>query len=311
MENKFCNYKNLELKKEEVKEVTEQELNDAINSLLARSNSFVEKDKVSSLGDVVNINFEGFVDGVAFEGGKGDNYDLELGSNTFIPGFEDQLVNHSKGDSVDVKVTFPENYQAENLKGKEAIFKCVVNAVKEKKVATLDDDFAKEHGCKDVEELRNAVKKEIEDRNNQIALNHFFEKICDHIIDNSEINSTQSELDVSLSNVMAYYEQMVAQYGMNLDQYLKMANKTMDDFKKIIEPDVIKGAKVNLILSHIAKEENITASDEEVNKELNNLKNYYHLTDAQLDEFKKSNLKEFVDEIIKRKVTEFLLLNNK
>lgn len=310
MENKFCDYKNLNLGKEEVKEVSEQELNDALNSLVARSNTFVESDKVSETGDVVNINFEGFCDGVSFEGGKGENYDLELGSNTFIPGFEDQLIGFKKGDKVDVNVTFPENYQAENLKGKPAVFKCEINAVKVKKIASLDDEFAKEHGCSSVDELRQHTKRELEERNKQISLNAYFDKLCAYLIEHSEIELTDEQMKQSHDNVIAYYQQMVGQYGMSLDQYLQMANKKMEEFEEIIKPDVIKGAKVNAILDHVAVSENIVATEEEVNSELAAIKNYYQLSDKQLDEFKSKHLDEFKNEIVKRKVSEFLVMNN-
>ncbi len=311
MENKFCHYKNLDLGKEEPKEVTEQELNEALNSLVARSNTFVECNKVSEKGDVVNINFEGFCDGVSFEGGKGENYDLELGSNTFIPGFENQLIGVKKGDKVDVNVIFPENYHAENLKGKPSVFKCEINAVKVKKIASLDDEFAKDHGCNSIDELRQHTKRELEERNKQISLNAYFDKLCDYLIENSEINLTDEQIKQSHDNVIAYYQQMVGQYKMNLDQYLQMINKNMEEFEEIIKSDVIKGAKVNAILNYVAVSENIIATEEETNSELASIKNYYQLSDKQLDEFKSKHLNEFKNEIIKRKVSEFLIMNNK
>lgn len=310
MANKYCDYKGLNLGKEEVTPISEKELNDSLNALVARHTSFVEQDKVSELGDVANIDFEGFVDGVAFEGGKGEAYDLELGSHTFIPGFEDQLVGCKKGDEVDVNVTFPENYQAENLKGKPAVFKCKVNAIKVKKVASLDDDFAKELGLNNVEELREAMKDEMTHRNEQKAINVFFDKICAHIIANSEIDVTPEQEEASLQNVLAYYSQMVAQYGMNLEQYLQMANKSMDEFRQVIQPEVIKGAKVNALLAYVANQEGIDASEEEVNFELGNITKYYGLNEEQLNEFKAKHLDGFKQEIVKRKVSEFLILNN-
>ena len=310
MENKFAQYKNLSLGKEKPQEVSEKELEDALNSFVARNTSFEEVDQASELGNIVNIDFEGFVDNEAFEGGKGEQYDLELGSNTFIPGFEDQLVGYRKGNLVDVNVTFPENYQAENLKGKPAVFKCKVNAVKVKKEAKLDDELAKQNGFNNVDELRLAMKKEMEHHNEQLSLNRFFDKLCEHLISNSEIEVSKEQEEASLENVLAYYSQMVSQYGMNLEQYLQMANKTMDEFKKVIHPEVIKGAKVNIILEHVAKEENLEASESEVKNELEKIKNYYHLTPEQLEEFKKKNLESFTKEITKRKASEFLILNN-
>lgn len=309
MANKYSEYKGLKIGKEAVAPVTEQELTDALNSLLARSTTLEEVEKTSEEGDTVNIDFEGFVDGVAFQGGKGDAYDLELGSHTFIPGFEDQLVGKNKGEEVEVKVTFPTEYTPE-LAGKDAIFKCKVNSVKQKKEAVLDDEFALLNGAKDVEDLRNQIKKEIEYRNEQKSINTYFDKICAHLIENSEIEVSKDEEEKSLQNVLAYYNQMVGQYGMNLDQYLEMAKKTMDDFKAMIQPDVIRGAKINTILAYIAEEEKFEVSEEVVEGELNKIREYYHLNDEQLKEFKDRNLGDFKQELVKRMVFEFLVKNN-
>lgn len=310
MENKISQYKGLVIGREEPAPVTEREITDALNELVNRSTTFEAQDKVSELHDVVNINFEGFADGVAFEGGKGEDYDLELGSHTFIPGFEDQLVGYKKGDKVDVKVTFPENYHAENLKGKEAIFKCDINEVKVKKVANLDDELAKAHGLSTIEELRESVKAEIEHRNLQKSFNNYFEKVCTHIAANSEIVITPELEEKGLQNLLAYYQQMVGQYGMTLEQYLQMGGKTLEEFKEMMKPEAIKGAKVNAVLEYIAKEENLMPSEEEVNFELDYLQKAYHLNDEQLKEFKDRNLEEFKLEIAKRKVADFLIANN-
>ena len=310
MANKFSQYKGLTLGKEKPTSVSENEVTESLNNLLARSTTFEEVDRKSVLGDVVNIDFEGFVDGVAFEGGKGENYDLELGSNTFIPGFEDQLVGYSKNDLVDVNVTFPENYQAENLKGKKALFKCKINQVKEKKIPSLDDEFAKSHGLNNVEELRESIKKEIEYRNEQKSINNFFDKLCAHMIENSEIELTEELEEKSFQNVLAYYSQMVAQYGMTIEQYLQMMQKTMEQFKETLKPEIERGAKINLLLAHVAEEENIVVSEEEVENELNKIISYYHLNDEQVKEFKDRNLDEFKNELVKRLVFEFLVNNN-
>lgn len=310
MENKIAQYKGLELNKESAKEVSEQELNQALQDLLTRSVSLVSKEGKSVEGDTVNIDFEGFVDDVAFEGGKGESYDLELGSHTFIPGFEEQLIGYEAGDEVNVNVTFPENYQAENLKGKPAVFKCKVNEVKVKKVPSLDDAFAKENGLDNVEELRGAMKAQLQHRAEAKAYNDYIEKVLAFLAENSEVELTQEHLDSSMENMIAYYEQMVAQYGMTLQQYLEMAKKSFDDFKKTIMPEVEKGAKINFVLDYIAKEENIVCSEEELNAELTRLSKYYQLNEEQLKQFKDSHLKDFENEIIKQKVSHFLYENN-
>ena len=134
---KYCEYKNLKLGKEPVKKVTEEDINNKINSILNESITYIDKNGKTEIGDIVNINFDGYVDEKQFEGGKADNYDLELGSGTFIPGFEEQLVGKQINDEVEVMVKFPENYHAENLKGKDAIFKCKINSIKNKKIIIL------------------------------------------------------------------------------------------------------------------------------------------------------------------------------
>lgn len=310
MENKLCNYTGLTIGKKEPEAVTEKEIEDSINSLLARSQSYEEVERPSVENDTVNIDFEGFVDGVAFEGGKSEGYDLTLGSHTFIPGFEEQLIGLKKGEEKDVNVTFPEEYHSEELKGKKAVFKCKVNAVKVKKEATLDENFLLEHGCKDVDELKENIKKEIEDRNLKKELNRYFDALSQYLIENSEIEVTKEEEDKSYENVLAYYQQMVSMYQMSLEQYLQMANKTMDEFKEIIKPDVIKGAKINTIFKLIAQKENIIAEEDEIKNELSHIASYYGLNEEQLNEFKERHLEEFKEEIIKRKVSQFLITNN-
>ena len=310
MVTKLCEYKGLTLGKEEVKPVTEQELTAALNSLVERSTTYEEVEKAAELGDMTNIDFEGFVDGVAFEGGKGEKYDLVLGSNSFIPGFEDQLVGTRKGQTIDVNVTFPKEYHAENLKGKQAVFKCVVNQVKVKKVASLDDEFAKAHGLNTIEELREAVKAEIADRNMHKSQSNYFDKLCSYLIDNSEVEVTKEAEEKSRANVIAYYKQMVSMYGMGLEQYLQMCGQTMESFHTTIEPEVIKGAKVNLILAQIANLEKLSTSDEEVENELLHIKNTYKLSDEQFNEFKTKNREDVKFEITKAHVIKFLVDSN-
>ena len=310
MATKLCEYKGLTLGKEEVKPVSEQELTEALNALVEKSTTFEEVEKAAELGDLTNIDFEGFVDGVAFEGGKGEKYDLVLGSKSFIPGFEERLVGAKKGDQVDVNVTFPENYHAENLKGKPAVFKCVVNQVKVKKVAALDDELAKAHGLNNIEELRQAVKQEIEGRNHQKAQSDYFDKVCAYIIEHSEIEVSNEVFEKSRANVVAYYKQMVAMYGMGLEQYLQMCGQTMESFYKTIEPEVVRGAKINVILANIATNENLIADETEVDGELQYIRQTYQLTEEQFNEFATRNREDVKFEITKAHAVKFVVENN-
>ena len=306
---KFADYKNLKIEKPVIQPVSEEELNSTLQAVVAKSVSLETKEGKSELGDVVNIDFEGFVDGVAFEGGKGEKYDLELGSNSFIPGFEEQLIGYVSGDEVDVNVTFPENYHAEQLKGKPAVFKCKIHEVKTKVVPSLDDEFARKQGFSTVDELREALRVQMEQRNRANAYNKYFDEVCSYLVLNSELEVSEEQLEVSMQNVLAYYEQSVAQYGISLPQYLEMTGKKLEEFKETLKPEAIRGAKINMILDHIAYEENIVVTEEEVEMELKRIQEYYKLNDEQIKEFKSKNLGEFENEIVKQKVFKFVVEN--
>lgn len=310
MENRFCEYQGIRIGKEPDPEVSEREIDEAVEQLLNRNSVSEKVDRPSRVGDVVNLDFEGFCDGVAFEGGKGENYDLELGSNTFIPGFEDQLVGCLENQRREVRVKFPENYHAGNLKGKEAVFKCLIHEVKEKKPAVLDDLFARDHGSENVEALRLSIKEEIEEANRQKAVNAYFDKLAAHLLRHSAIEVSAEEEEISFQSVKAYYEQMVGQYGMNLEQYLNAAGKSMEEFQKIIRPEVVRNAKLTAFLLHVADQEKLVCTDEEAEKELNAIVRNYHLNAVQRDEFKKRHFDELKQEITKRKATGFLVSHN-
>ena len=307
--SKFANYKDLKIEKQEVELVSEEELNSSLQAFVTQSVTLEVIDKESELGDVVNIDFEGFVDGVAFEGGKGEKYDLELGSNSFIPGFEEQLIGSKAGSEVDVNVTFPENYHAENLKGKPAVFKCKVHEVKTKVVPSLDDEFAKKQGFNTVDELREAMRVQMNQRNQAKVYNKYFEDVCSYLVANSELEVNDEQIEVSMQNVLAYYEQSVAQYGINLEQYLQMTGKTLEAFKETLKPEAIRGAKINMILEHIAHEENIVVTEEEIEIELKKIAQYYSLNEEQMKQFKDKNAAEFENEILKQKVFKYVVTN--
>lgn len=305
--SKFAEYKNLNIEKPVAELVSEEELNSTLQALVTQSVTLKTKEGKSELGDVVNIDFEGFVDGLAFEGGKGEKYDLELGSNSFIPGFEEQLIGYEAGTDVDVDVTFPENYHAEKLKGKKALFKCKIHEVKKKEVPALDDNFAKSQGLNTVDELREALREQMNQRNQAKAYNKYFEDVCSYLVLNSELEVTEEQIEISMQNVLAYYEQSVTKYGISLSQYLEMTGKKIEEFKESLKPEAIRGAKINMILEHIAHEENIVVTEEEIELELSKIAEYYHLNEEQLKQFKNQNLGEFENEILKQKVFKFVV----
>lgn len=310
MENKFCEYKNLKLGKDKPEVVTEEEVNNELKRLLEKNIKFVTKEDSSALHDVVNIDYEGFVDGVAFEGGKGEKYDLELGSNTFIPGFEDQLVGYKKGDKVDVKVTFPSDYHAEELKGKEAIFKCVINEVKQKEEPLLDDDFAKTFGIPTKEDLIAALRSNLEQRNDLASKNDYIKKLCDYLAENSTIAIEEEELNARIDEIISYYENMIKQYGMSMDQYLSMTGTTKEDFRKSLTNDASTSIKIDKVYEHVAQSENFEISEEEFNDYLDYLKNYYGASDEQFAEYQKQKEDEIKKEYLRQKISQFLYENN-
>ena len=307
--SKFANYKDLKIEKQPAELVSEEELNSTLQAIVTQSVSLEVVDKEAELGDVVNIDFEGFLGDTAFEGGKGEKYDLELGSNSFIPGFEEQLVGSKAGDEVEVNVTFPENYHAENLKGQPAVFKCKVHEVKTKNIPALDDNFAKTQGFNTVDELRETLRAQMNQRNQAKVMNKYFDEVCSYLVLNSELEVSEEQVEVSMQNVLAYYEQSVSQYGINLAQYLQMTGKNIDEFKESLKPEAIRGAKINVILEHIAHEEQIVVSEEEIEIELQRIAQYYKLSEAQLKEFKDKNAAEFENEILKQKVFKFVVEN--
>ena len=308
--NKYCDYKNLKLGKVTPKEVTQEDVDSEINNILAQSISYQEVETESKLGDTVNIDFEGFVDGVAFEGGKGEKYDLELGSNSFIPGFEDQLVGYKKGSEVDVNVTFPEEYHAENLKGKPAVFKCKIHSVKQKIQPEFNDEFAKNNNFESKEHFVSAIKAHLLEVNSTEATNQYITKICDYLADNSELDIEEDVIENRVNDIVKYYERSVAQYGATLETYLTMSNMDLETFKGRIRPDAIKSIKIDLVYNYVLEQENLYVTEEEVDAQFEFIKKYYRLTDEQFDRFKQERYEELKAECQRQKISQFLVLNN-
>lgn len=304
------NYKGLKIGKEKAEPVTKEQVEIEIKKLLERATTFKEKEGKSNNGDIVNIDFEGFVDGVSFEGGKGEKYDLELGSNTFIPGFEDQLVGFAKGDEVDVNVTFPEAYPAENLKGKPALFKCKVHLVKEKVVPELNDDFAKQFGLENVEALRNQIENSMNMENTDKKMGEYLQKVYDSIVSSSTIDIEDEKIENRLNEMVAYYDKAMGQYGTNLEGYLQMTGLTMEAFKEQIKLEAVKSLQIDAVTDEIAKIENLLASEEEFEEVANNYARYYSFNEEQTKQFKETRKDELLKEITRQKVSQFLVLNN-
>ncbi|MBO5542894.1 MAG: trigger factor [Acholeplasmatales bacterium] len=307
---KIANYKGLNIGRVGYVPVTEEEVNKEIDALLQSKISTVEKEGKSSLGDIVTIDFEGFLDGVPFEGGKGEKYDLELGSNSFIPGFEDALVGYEKGANVDVNVTFPEEYHAKNLAGKPVVFKCFIHAVKEKKEAVLDDNLAKEFGIPTAQELLVELERQMNLKKKNEADNEYLEKLVKKILADSDVETQEAEVKARIDEMVGYYENNIAQYGMDFDSYLKMANKTLEQFRDELTDEAIESVKGDVLFNEIAKLENISVSDEELEKEIGLYKNYYQMDEETFNSFKAEKSNDVKNEILRRKTANILLDSN-
>ncbi len=260
-------YKGLKVKKDTVK-VTKSDIDEQINTTLKSKAENVVKEDAAVMGDTVVIDFEGFLDGVPFEGGKGENHPLELGSNSFIPGFEDQLVGVKSEEDREVKVTFPENYQAENLAGKEAIFKCHVHEVKTKVVPELNDEFVAEldlKGVKTVDEYKEYVKKDLTDSKTKEAENKFESELLEEVCKNSFADFPASLINNAVERQVKGLEDQAKQYGIPSEvllQYYGVAS--LDDYKKTVEENIRKQYLQELVFDKIIEMEKIKSTDKEV-----------------------------------------------
>lgn len=306
---KLSEYKGLTLGKEAPKEVTEEEITAELQRLQNDPKSFVAKDEEAVNGDTVNIDYEGFVDGVAFEGGKGENYDLTLGSGTFIPGFEDQLVGHKANDEVEVNVVFPENYHAENLKGKKAVFKCKVHSVKTK--PALDDKFANSLGIPSFNALREEIARSISMRHEDENFNKFVEKVATSVIEKSGFEVSEEELNVKYDEMIKYYNAELARQGLSLEQYLQFTGSSMDKFKEQMKPQAEQSVKMDKLFAAVAEEEKLEATQDDIDTRLKSYTAYYNIPEDKVKEFFVGDrLEELKKDILQNKVAKFLFENN-
>ncbi len=291
-EVKLGQYKDLEVKARST-EVTDEEVDAEIKKLQEQQAELVLKeDQPAAEGDTVVIDFEGKVDGVAFDGGKGENYSLELGSNTFIPGFEDQLVGHKAGETVEVNVTFPEEYHAEDLKGKDAVFETTIHEVKTKELPELDDEFAKdvdEEVDTLVELKANNFIREVSTEGKDIlfvgtkkqAQEAIQEEVIDKAVENAEIGEIPGAMiEEDVHRQMDQYLAGLQQQGISADMYYKLTGSSEEDLHKQFESGAQKRVKTNLVLEAIVAAEDIKASEEEINAEIKELAAQYGMEEA-------------------------------
>ena len=264
---------------EEVDAALEQERNNNARTVTVTDRPVAE-------GDTAVIDFDGIVDGVAFEGGKGENHPLEIGSHTFIDTFEDQLVGKNAGDEVEVNVTFPEQYQAADLAGKPATFKVKINEVKAKELPELDDEFAQDVSEFDtLAEYKESLKKNLEEKKENEAKRTKEDEAVQKIIDKSKMDLPEAMIDTQCETMVEEFAQRIAQSGLSMDQYLQFSGLTIDGLKEQVRPEAISRIQGSLVLEQIAKEENIEVTDEDVNAEIEKMAANYGMEADKLKEY--------------------------
>lgn len=270
-------YKGLEVPKQD-REVTDEEVIENLESKRSAQAELVLKEEAAENGDTVVIDFEGFKDGEAFEGGKGENFSLELGSNSFIPGFEDQLVGKKAEDEVEVKVTFPEDYQADDLKGQEAVFNVKVHEVKAKELPELDDEFAKDvdEEVETLDALKEKVKKQLTEAKTASAEEAVEDAAIRQAVENSTIEEVpHAMVHDEVHRQMESFLNNMQQQGVSPEMYYQITGTTEQDLHKQMETDAEFRTKTNLVLEAIVEKENFEPSDEEVEEEIKNLSEEY------------------------------------
>ena len=305
------NYKGLKVGKEKV-EVTDKEVEDAVNAVLKDNATLVVKDDKAELGDTVVIDFVGTIDGVPFDGGSAENHELELGSNQFIPGFETQLVGAKAGEHVDVKVKFPENY-VENLKGKDAVFGVDVHEVKAKKLPELNEEFVKELGIPNVETidaLKENKKAELQNKKTAQARGNYLNKLLDEIAKNSEIAIPDEIIDNQAESHKKDVVKNMEQSGLTLEQYLQVLGQSEEDFMKSLKERSKKEITNYFVLNEIIKQEKLELSNEEVEFEIAKLADQYKMSVDDVKKALEHQMDQFVNNLRMNRVEDLLFKEN-
>ena len=306
-------YKSVKVEKEAL-DVNDEKVNAEIEIMRSNAGKLKEvaDDEAAKDKDVTNINFEGFIDGEAFDGGKAEGFDLTLGSKSFIDTFEDQIIGHKKGDEFDVNVTFPEEYHAENLKGKPAVFKVKVNSIKRKEEAELNEDLAKELGYDSVEDLKAKTKENLIKREETRIENEYRGKVVDAVVDTVNFEIPEAVVEREIQFQINRFAQQLQMQGMSLNQYFEMTGQNIEKMRESIKESAEKSVKRDLVLNEIAKVEKVEATEEEVNAELDRTALMYGMDrEGLIAEVRKSgNYARFIDEIkyqiINRKTVDLL-----
>src|SRR5699024_8984147 len=283
-EVKVGEYKGLEVEEESV-EVTEEDLKQEMKALEESQAELVLKEEGNiEEGDTVVIDFEGFLDGEPFEGGKGENHPLEIGSGQFIPGFEEELIGKTAGEDTEITITFPTDYHAEDLAGKEAMFKVQIHEMKEKEVPELDDEFAKDvdEEVETLEELKAKKKDELLKQKEQDIENKKRETLIGKVTENAEVDIPEAMVNSEMDQMMNEFDQKLQMQGMNLETYFQFSGQTEEQLKEQMKDDALARVKTNLTLEAIIHAEDLEVSDEDIDKEVDKMAEMYKMEKDQI-----------------------------
>ena len=306
-------YKGVEVPKTEIA-VTDEEVDAEVKKEQDKNARTVAvEDRAAANGDITTIDFEGFVDGVAFDGGKGSDYALTLGSGTFIPGFEDQLVGANTGDHVEVKVTFPEEYQAKELAGKEAVFQCDVKKIETKEVPELDDEFAKDVSEFDtLAEYKEDVKKNLTEKKEKEARTAKENAAVDKAIENAQMDIPDLMIQTQCRQMMDDFARRMQQQGLSMDQYFQFTGQSMDKMMEDMKPQALKRIQTRLVLEAVVKAENIQADDAAVEEQFDKMAEDFKMDKEQIKGmFGEEQMAQLKEDLAVQKAIDFLVAEAK
>ena len=306
-------YKGVEVPKSEIA-VTDEEVDAEVKKEQDKNARTVAvEDRAAANGDITTIDFEGFVDGVAFEGGKGTDYALTLGSGTFIPGFEDQLVGANTGDHVEVKVTFPEEYQAKELAGKEAVFQCDVKKIETKEVPELDDEFAKDVSEFDtLAEYKEDVKKKLTEKKEKEARTAKENAAVDKAIENAQMDIPELMTKTECRQMMDDFSRRMQQQGLSMEQYFQFTGQSMDKMMEDMKPQALKRIQTRLVLEAVVKAENIQADDAAVEEQFDKMAEDFKMDKEQIKGmFGEEQMAQLKEDLAVQKAIDFLVAEAK
>ncbi len=307
-------YKGVKVDKADL-DVTDAEVDAEINAEREKNSRTVEvTDRTVREGDIATIDFEGFVDGKAFEGGKGEDYPLTIGSHAFIPGFEEALIGAQIGAQTDVNVTFPEDYQAAELAGKAAVFQCTVKKLQERQLPDLDDDFVSEvsEESDTVEEYREEIKKKISERKTTAARNRKEDAAIDAVIEDAKMDIPDAMLETQQRQMLQEYAQRLQSQGISMEQYMKFTGTTSQMLLEQMKPQALKRIQSRLVLEAVAAAENLAASEEEYEEEIKTMGEAYQMEPDKVKELLGENgRKQVMEDLAVRKAVDFVVENAK